>query len=377
MEWQRSYIERNRTLPASSGTLTIDLPKSALLSELLLRVVGTNGDDPNYDNLVCDKLTKIEVIVNGSEVVKSLTGRELQALHFFNTKQLPQQWGIEAPDNSQGMDFPIQFGRFPGDLEYGLDCTKVVNPQLKITYDFSGAGLDATSLYDATDFPVLDLLAVQLLDFPGAFPKGYIKSHEITTWSPTANSQVKRVELPTGNLFRRIMVKDDAGEYWMENGLAHTYLDLNVGKRQPFKMDTEDWMEMNRQIFGQVEVARDIWGGPDIAKRDLQLGMADRIAGMALKDMYVLTSGGGSGTKWDFKVHQVSDGAIATDSTIRMSAVGLCYHSMLCLPFDWPDDRFMLDSKLWSDVDLVLEAGSSASTVLPTLAVVLEEVIKK
>ncbi|MBA7607080.1 hypothetical protein ES703_14232 [subsurface metagenome] len=377
MEWQRSYIERNLSLTANTGTLTIDLPKSAMLSELLLRIVGTNGANPNHDNLVCDAITKLEVIVNGSEVVKSLTGRELQALAFFNTKQVPHQWGTETAADTQGMDFPIQFGRFPGDLDYGLDCKKVTNPQLKITYNFSGAGLDATSLYSTSTFPVLDLLAIQVLDFPGAFPNGYIKSHEITTWSPTANSEVKRVELPVGNLFRRIMVRDYAGEYWMESGLAHTYLDLNVGKRQPFKMDTEDWMEMNRQLFGQIEVARFLNGGASMAQRDLQLGMADRIGGMTLRDLHILTSGGGGGTRWDFKVHKVEDGSVAADSTFRISAVGLCYHSMLCLPFDWPDDRFMLDSKLWSDIDLVLEAGSGAASVLPTLALVLEEIIKK
>jgi len=379
MYWQRSYIERDLSLGANSGTKTIDLPKSAALSELLLRVSATNGSDANLDNHIFDKITKIEVIVNGSEVVKSLTGKELQAIHYFNTRQVPHDFAKEDANALQWMDFPIQFGRYPGDLEYGLDCRKVTNPQLKITYDFTGAGLSSTSLFSTSTYPVVDLNALQVIDYPSPFPKGYIKSHEITTWNPTTNSEVKRIELPTGNKFRRLIVRNFSTDWWPEQSLAYTYLDLNVGAKQPFKMDTEEWVEMNRQIFGEVTLRRQMRLDPSVNHRDSLLGQTFGISGLPMKELTSLDIPGGSGQHWVLRVVDITTAAnITTVEQAYITFVGMCYHNMLCLPFDWPDDSFMLDSKEWSDVDLVLEAASSGiATILPNLAVVLEEVIVK
>ena len=379
MEWQRSYIERGLGLAATSGTRTIDLPKSALLSDLMLRFWARNGDNPNVNNPLYDKITKVEVIVNGSEVVKSLNAKEIQALAFYDTGKKPHRELNDWAGAEQWEHIPIHFGRFPGDLEYGLDCKKVTNPQLKITWDTTGAGSISTALFSITDYPVIDLLATQLLEGPATFPKGYIKSHEITTWDPTANSETKRVELPVGNLFRRIVVRCYAPTWWPRQGLAYTYLDLNVGVRQPFKMETEDWVQLMRQWYGKVTQSGRIALTNVFTNMKFGMGILAGVAGVCRTDNIVVCSNGGSGGTLSMCARDIT----AADGTgegivTQIIAHGDLYHSCFCLPFDKPTDDFMLDSSKWTDVDLVLEAAASGiSSVLPNLAVVLEEVIKK
>lgn len=378
MEWQRSYVERDLSLQATKGIKTIDLPKSAMLSELLLRITATHGANPNYDNHLWNCISKVEVIVDGSTVVKSLTGVQLLMLAYYNTLKMPWDNAQEQETTESIQVFPILFGRFPGDLEYGLDCSKVLNPQLKITWDTTGAGLDATSLYSTSTYPVLDLNALQLLDGAGMFAKGYIKSHEIETWSPTTNSEIKRVELPTGNVYRRLFIRNFSTDWWPWQSLKYTYLDLNIGVKQPFKMDTEEWVTMNREQFGLITVRRHIAVKSGQVHRDSFLGQtcfafSQPVGAWRSGFLY-----GGSGQHWQFEYKDdLTDALITTGVEGFMVAHGDCYQSGLVLPFDWPDDRFLLDSRRWTDVDLVLEAASAGiSTILPSIAIILEEIIK-
>lgn len=377
MLWQRSYIERNLSLGATSGTKTIDLPKTALLSQVLLRFTATNGANRNMDNHIFDKVSKIEVIVNGSEVVKSLSGVQAQALAFFNSKHIPARRIIEAETHYQWEEFPIYFGRYPGDLEYGLDTSRVVNPQLKITWDTTGAGADATSIFSITTFPVIDVMVEQLVEPDGiSFTKGYIKAHQIVLWSPTSNSEEKRVELPVGNKYKAIYVRCVSTAWEPRQALSKVFLDLNVGVKQPFKMDEAEWRAWNRELFGEVELTSMLATAGGTFNRELSVAYLNAMAGTATATDYV-TSGGGSGSRHDIRTVD-ADGSQTEGKDVWMIVKGELYHQFFALPLDYPDDRFMLDSSKWSDVDLVLEAAASGiATILPDFYILTEEVILK
>lgn len=379
MYWNRSYIEKDLSLGATSGTKTIDLPKSALISEVLLRFTATNGSNQNRANHIHDKISKIEVIVNGSEVVKSLTGVEVQALAFFSTGQFPLDWTCEDAASVQWDTFLVLFGRYPGDLKYMLDTSKVLNPQLKITWDTSGAGPDSTDLFSTSTYPVIDVSVMQLMDGAGISPVGYFKSHEITTWDPSANSEVKRVELPVGNKYRRLVVRIFSNGYWQHQRLANAYLDLNVGARQPFKMDTEEWLAMNRQLVGRPSksILMSVHGNSKLFKTEFGNTLGSSF--LALGGDKSILCVGGSGNGWTLLVWDETNSVIYNGNvSAYWTYFGDAYHHCQFIPFDLPDDSFMLDSSEWSDVDLVLEAAAGGiSTISPEIRVVLEELIKK
>ena len=379
MYWNRSYVEQNLSLGATSGTKTIDLPKAALISEILLRFFATNGANPNKDNFIHEKVKKIEVIVNGSEVVKSITGIECLALAFYDDKVIPHNWSFEATGYGQYEVFPIRFGRYPGDLKYMLDTSKVINPQLKITWDTTGAGLDATSLYHTTTYPVINVSVMQLVDGGGIAPVGFFKSHEVLTWSFSSNDEEKRVELPIGNKYRRIMLRAHSEDYWPTYILGTSYLDLDRGVRKPWSMDVEEWMAMNRVLYGMPKVNRRVCIEAGDGPRKTRILMPSTVGMEGITNDLACHCAGGSGETytfqpWDYRF----DLDFRTLGTAHFWAVGDMYMSTLMLPFDVPSDEFLFDSSLWSDVDFVPKAYSSGiSTVAPACAVVLEELIVK
>ena len=378
MEWQRSYIENNLSLGATAGTKTIDLPKSALLSDLMIRVFATNGANANKDNPIHDKVTKIELIVDGSTVVKSLTGKEVRMLALFNSKKMPQDYDNELETDTQWMNFPLHLGRFPGDLKYGLDCKKYTNPQLKITYDTTGAGLDSTSLFSTSTYPVLDVLATQLIEGAG-FPGGYIKSHRLLAHTFTSDDEEKRIEIPVGNLLRRILLwcDEDVG-YYMISRLAKIYLDLNVGVMQPFKMDIEELMQFQRQLYGLLHTTRGVSMTADTTARDTYLHETKALQYSPVNaTTYTSHIIGGGAHLWSIELRKTLDNALPSSSIWGfLQAEGDLFLGAMDIPFDYPDESFMLDTKKWSDVDLVVKAAAAGiSTITPEIGVVLEEII--
>lgn len=378
MHLQRGYIENNLSLGATSGTKTVDLPKSAMLSDLMIRFFATNGANPNKENPIHKKVTKIEVMVDGSTVVKSLSGKEARMLSLFNTKKMPQDYDNELATDTQWMQFPIHFGRFPGDLKYGLDCGRYVNPQLKITWDTTGAGLDATSLFSTSTFPVLDVLATQVMEGAG-FPGGHIKSHRLLTHTFSANDEEKRVEIPTGNLLRRILLWcDESVGYYLVSRLAKVYLDLNIGVSQPFKMDIEELLQFQRQLYGLLKTNRAIDQVEGDAARNTYLHETKQVQFTPISTT-TWTSGfdGGGAHLWRPYLRKTLDNASNPTAIWGfLSAEGDIFLGAFDIPFDYPDESFMLDTTKWKDVDFVVQAAASGiSTIAPEIGVVLEEVI--
>ena len=77
---QQRYLEEAKTFDATSGLDTIKLPKAGLLSGIEMRVWGTCGTGADKPDVwLHDRITKAELVVNGSKVVKSLSGDQILA----------------------------------------------------------------------------------------------------------------------------------------------------------------------------------------------------------------------------------------------------------------------------------------------------------
>ena len=138
MYFQNRYLEENKAFPSTVCLETIELPEGGLLSGIEIRVAGTAGvgaDKP--DVWLHDRIKKVELIVNGSQVVKSLDARQLIADMLY--KKTPQ-YSHDAKNISGGMTeelFYINLGRHYHDIEYMLDLAKVNDPELRLDCDFT------------------------------------------------------------------------------------------------------------------------------------------------------------------------------------------------------------------------------------------------
>ena len=136
--FQQRYLRENRTFAAMAGLETIDLPNKGLLSGIEIRVWGrADADTETPNSWIHDKIKKIEVIVNGSQIVKSYDARQLLAMMLYKrtphySHDMKNVNGVSAEEF-----FYINLGRWYHDLEYMLDLSQVNDPELRIEHDFN------------------------------------------------------------------------------------------------------------------------------------------------------------------------------------------------------------------------------------------------
>jgi len=150
---------------------------------------------------ICDFISKIEIIGDGSEVIKSFTGKQCQALTYLDQGILPPDMLRMYAANQQRAYFVINFGRFLKDEDYGLVLQKFNNVELKITNDATAA--EFTSL-------AVDIMGYYLRDSSPAQFKGTMYTELWRDYVPVA-AEIKYLEIPTNWLVRRILLNPMPG----------------------------------------------------------------------------------------------------------------------------------------------------------------------
>ena len=225
MHFQQRYLEEAKTFAATSGLDTIELPNKGLLSGIELKVWGTCGTGADKPDVwLHDRLKKIELIVNGSQVVKSLTGEQLLA------DMLHKETPIFSHDikNMSGASceefFHLNLGRFYHDLDYMLDLSKVSDPELRIEYDFTKTSQNGwTNGVAMSAAPSRSTICHLLRDPPGA-PRGYIKTSEVYRFTGSA-SKKENMTPPRGPVYSNLYVQS----WYPSQGLGYILdkLELN------------------------------------------------------------------------------------------------------------------------------------------------------
>jgi hypothetical protein len=142
-------------------------------------------------------ITKVE-IVDGSDVLFSLSGLEAEALDWYNNKSFRESWNMLLTGLYFVRPFGINLGRFLWDPRFAFDPTKFKNPQLKVSLDINAGGLTPTYNKLAVHACCFDEKAIQ--------PEGFFMSKEIKSYVPTGTGH-EYTDLPTDYPYRKILVK--------------------------------------------------------------------------------------------------------------------------------------------------------------------------
>ena len=153
----------------TAGVKTIDINVSDVISRIgIILELRNNGNNPTNHPVAAIK--KVEVI-DGSDVIASMTGYAVQAMAYYNSGLMPQN-NLNYEDNAHCNAFiPIEFGRFLYDPQLGLDPKKYKNLQLRIHHDYSLGGC-------SPDDAKIRVLA-DMFDEKMATPVGYLQQKEI------------------------------------------------------------------------------------------------------------------------------------------------------------------------------------------------------
>lgn len=218
--------------------ITIQDPLSCI--ELIWDTTVVTVSDMTAPHAAC--ISKVE-LVDGSDVLCSMSGEELQALAFYTMGKFPlDEISVVAADHMRSV-IPIYFGRKLFDPELAFDPKKFKNPQLKVTWDEDAANASV----------VVNQLTVRGWAFDQKIitPRGFLMSKEIKAYTPVASSY-EYTNMPLDYPYRLLMFQSESTDKNPFEVLNQLKLSEDNDKRVPIDMTGYEIFRKIVQPLGPV-----------------------------------------------------------------------------------------------------------------------------
>lgn len=225
------------------ATKVLDLNMRDIISKIQINVEVEMDGTVLTDHLAA-VISNIE-LVDGSDVLFSMSGKECQALDYYQTGVMPLNALTDRDGNDAIAVFNINFGRFLYDTKLALDPTKFRNPQLKITHDYTACG-------SGSGVARMEVRAY-LFDEKVPTPEGFLMAKEHYQFTSGVANTYHSVDMPTDYLTRSYMIMGTAEGYFAQQVVNEIRLSEDNAKRIPY--DTKVWQLMKalRQMYPRVE----------------------------------------------------------------------------------------------------------------------------
>jgi len=181
----------------AAGTKIIDINLTEPISRIEIKFDVLNASY-SFSASPTANVTKIE-LVDGSDVLFSLSGFECQALNIYDRQCGAMNENCHIDANDEISHFGIDFGRFLYDTMLALDPNKFSNLQLKITYALVTANADAVSGSIEVRAWVFDEKKVT--------PSGFLMSKEIYAYTCAAENTYKYIDFPLDYPIRKCLIR--------------------------------------------------------------------------------------------------------------------------------------------------------------------------
>lgn len=179
-----------------SDNIVIDLTLADPVSQfhIVYEATGVGTTNPTGHAAKC--VTKIELI-DGSDVLFSLSGQEAQAVDFYHRQKEPANMSVYLPTMNAEMIFNINFGRFLWDTDFAFDPKKFTNPQLKISITCNAGGIASVAGF-------ITVLA-HIFDGKEIAPTAFLMHKEVKDYS-MATASHEYTDMPTDFPYRKLFV---------------------------------------------------------------------------------------------------------------------------------------------------------------------------
>lgn len=365
MYWQQRYLEQDKAFVGTSGYDTVDLPNKGLLGCVQLQVYATGGATAGKRDVgPLDALTKVEVVVNGSQIVKSLTGREIKAMMMYQKMAIGQDIIANYKSHANRVELFINFGRHYHDLDYMIDLSKVNDPELRITYDFTLTSHDGWTNGEAQTSPYRDVIC-HLLRESDIVPMGYIKTSEIARFL-WASSKKDNLVVPRGPVYSNLYVESFYASSGLSFSLDTIEVNINNGERVPIRLAMQEFIDILEAMHGRFRVTeiKDI----DFA----HLYPCPIEAGEAIPSTYEghqpisMVAGALWGQNFGIGAEDPDGTAYTTGKIIRVDYDGILPFSVAAIPLYNPmDKRTWINTAELGDFWVRYECSTTGSTSCP------------
>jgi hypothetical protein len=229
---------------AAAGTKTIDIQGTEVISRLLIKYIITKGAAAHTMSAHPAKdVTKIE-LVDGSDVLFSLTGYEAQALNIYDRKCGSMCVGQHMASCPEESWYGLDFGRFLFDPVLGLDPKRFKNLQLKVSYTLTSVDSTCTASSIEVFSDVFDEKVVS--------PVGFLMSKELYSYTTGADGSFEYIDLPTDYPLRKMLLRAFTNHYEPEYTLESVRIDEENQKRIPLDITLSKYINMMMSQWKEV-----------------------------------------------------------------------------------------------------------------------------
>jgi hypothetical protein len=334
---------------SADSTEVIDLDLTDPISQLVLTYEAVNGSVATQQGHPDLCVTKIE-LVDGSDVLFSLSGKEAKALDFYHNRRVTPSMVIYPNDINAEMIYNINFGRKLWDPLLALIPGRFRNLQLKVTIDINGGGKMADAGYLT--------VAAKCFDEKQVSPMGFLMHKELKSYTLAASGW-EYTDLPLDFPFRMLLMKCQAYGSGPDYQLDTVKLSEDNDKRIPFNMTIgeilrmimSEWPPYDEWVLddpptpssGYTYITPGYWPSA-IAQEWLAPCSSDNIIGCFSGDGGRLTVGTSGGWTSNAMIH----------------VKGWCPHSTIVLPMGDPEDpEDWFDPAALRNLKLSLKGGAS------------------
>lgn len=349
---------------ADSETHVVDINVNKPITALQIMYYATNGSTSNLSNWLHECISKIE-LVDGSEVLFSLSAEQAQAMAFYGGNVIPRNYLVEVANYRQYCDIWVLFGRYLFDQVLAFDATKYQNPQLKITHNLAAITAVGVTGFVAASCNVR-IVAKLMEDAPA--PTGFLMSKEHYNWDTGSSSLRKYLDLPTDHTYRMIGLRVHVENKQGHEILQEIKLNIDQGDIVPFDLTGSDLANFGLAMRGYARAGY-LLSSKHNSTHDLILYNGGR-HGQALGGgnnpiLYTLHGGGNRITvsAWDCS----ADANYSTLAGLYFEHRGVCFQDMMIYPFGRLDEMGdWLDVTAFGSVKLeaLTEGWSAAASML-------------
>lgn len=237
----RDYMLWDRLSLEDAGTKTADIKVRDPISEIILSLRWKNSTTNNQNNWISRNIQALEII-DGAKVLWSLDGEEAFGVACDYYKAFPSSEFSEIPNDVQMLNLVIPFGRFYGDREYAFDPTRLVNPQVRLTWD-AGAVRDLGVTSFLTDYLTASICC-RIMEGVAA-PAKMLSWKEVKKWT-TADGTRAYIDLPVDAPYRKMLLRPVVAAYSVDQLFETVKISCDNGKFVPLDMR---WYEFVRGLM--------------------------------------------------------------------------------------------------------------------------------
>ncbi len=344
-----------------------DLPEKGKISGLYIHLVTTLAAAlEDVDNPWPFQRTDLKITGNGNVPIVSLRGRQLQAMNFWDTGEMPKD-ALQSHSSAYVEQWAfIPFGRYMGDPMYGLDLEK-----FSAGVEFDETNTFSTSYFtDAyTKYTIHALMRKN--PEPDLFSGGYFKKRQIIN-KDTATETQYGVKLPTLNKLKQIHLfsEPDLSAHIPE---TNVYTNLNaiwlgVKSREEYLLDnvnSREYATIMHQMYKRMAHTQIVaYGHGGGGCQDPMIYEAAGRHCMSVHDSVCIYREDNA-TSWlerTADIYSYTSAGSDVDSRFYLDTWGISYHGDIPLLMIDPmaEETQYLDAK--ENADVYVEVTEGAST---------------